>query len=208
VEFYTAYSGFFIQALPWAIAGSVLAFLILGYSGAPLILWTLATAIALFGFGAPDAVLIAFAVLALIFNIPLLRRALVTSWLAKVMKPIMPRISATERTALEAGVVWVEKDLFSGKPNFKKMLQEPYPHLTPEEQAFLDGPVERLCESCSDWQIWQDRDFSPKTWEILKKEKFFGMIFRLGPQRGDHEVCQPVHPPLCHGDGAQLLRAR
>jgi acyl-CoA dehydrogenase len=36
--------------------------------------------------------------------------------------------------------------------------------------------VERLCQSCSDWQIWQERDLPPEAWEILKKEKFFGMI--------------------------------
>lgn len=176
VELTNLFYGSFNQALAWAIPGTLLVILILGYTGAPLILWTLVTAAALVGFGAPYPVLIAFAVLAVIFNITPLRRILVTSWLSGIMKPIMPRISETERTALEAGVVWLEKDLFSGKPNFKKMLEEPYPQLTDEEQAFLEGPVEELCQSLSDWQVWQDRDLPPKTWEILKREKFFGMI--------------------------------
>jgi acyl-CoA dehydrogenase len=166
----------FHQFLPWAIAAAVLTILVLGYTGAPLWLWTLATLAGLWGFGAPPWLTIAFLIVATVFNIAPLRCLLVTSWMAKVMKPIMPKISATERTALEAGVVWIEKDLFSGKPDFKKIIQEPYPHLTSDERAFVEGPVERLCESCSDWQIWQERDLPPEAWSILKKEKFFGMI--------------------------------
>lgn len=88
----------------------------------------------------------------------------------------LPQISQTERVALEAGVVWVESDLFSGSPDFRKINKEPYPNLTEEEQAFLDGPVEEFCNMIRDWDIWKDRDFPPEAWAHLKKNKFFGMI--------------------------------
>ena len=172
-----SFLGWFLgPQLPWCIAGSILVVLALGYTGSPLIVWTIALAAILAGFGVPLPVLYAFLAVAAVFNIKPLRRVLVTSWIMKMMKGFMPKISDTERIALEAGVVWIEKDLFSGKPDFKKILKEPYPELTKEEQAFLDGPVERLCAVADDWKIYQDKELPPEAWEIMKKEKFFGMI--------------------------------
>ena len=123
-----------------------------GYLGAPLILWTLAGAVALWGFGAPMVVLAAYAGVALVMNTPI-RRFLLSAPILNLMKKLnlIPAISDTERTALEAGAVWVEGDLFSGSPNFKKMLKEPIPQLTEEEKAYLDGPVEDLCEMINDF---------------------------------------------------------
>lgn len=162
--------------LPWWIVGSILLILALGYTGSPLIAWTLALAAMLAGFGAPLPVIYVFFALAVIFNVKPLRRLLVTSGIMKLMKGFMPKISETERTALEAGVVWIEKDLFSGKPDFKRILKEPYPDLTEEEKAFLDGPVEKVCSVTDDWKVYQDRELPPEAWAILKKERFFGMV--------------------------------
>ncbi len=177
MEFLNPYHGWFLQAhTVWYAVGSALVVLILGYTGARLILWSIAITAMLIGFGTPLPIIYAFLGLAFIFNVTPLRRLLVTSWVAKIMKPIMPRISETERTALEAGVVWVEKDLFSGKPNFKNMLKEPYPDLTAEENAFMEGPVNELCNACDDWKIWKTRELSDEAWDIIRREKFFGMI--------------------------------
>lgn len=170
--------GLFLQDgnLGLAILATVVAIFALGFLGAPLIAWTVIGALALVGFGAPVWLLAAFAVIMLVFNLPPLRRVLASSQVMKVLAPVMPPISATERTALEAGVVWAEGELFSGKPNFKKLMNEPYPDLTPEEKAFVEGPVEKLCAAIDDWQIWQDREIPQHVWEIIKKEKFLGMI--------------------------------
>ena len=157
------------------LAGSGVVLMALGFLGAPLILWTVALALILSGFGAPLAVLGIFTALAVLFNTPL-RRVAVTSFLMKLMKSFLPKVSETERVALEAGVVWIEKDLFSGKPDFKKMLKEPYPDLTAEEKAFMEGPVNRLCDVLDDWKIWKERELPREAWEIMKKEKFLGMI--------------------------------
>ena len=56
------------------------------------------------------------------------------------------------------------------------MKEAPYPKLTAEEQAFLDGPVEELCKMTNDWELWQDGDLPPHIWDYLKKNKFLGMI--------------------------------
>ncbi|MCM2281593.1 MAG: acyl-CoA dehydrogenase, partial [Bdellovibrionaceae bacterium] len=119
----------------------------------------------------------------------------------KMIAKIMPAISDTERTALEAGVVWVEGDLFSGKPDFKKLMNEPYPQLTAEEKAFVEGPVEKFCAMIDDWEIWQRRDLSPQAWEYLKKEKFLGMII-------PKEYGGLGFSALCHSEVIQKLSSR
>src|SRR5690606_32828133 len=88
----------------------------------------------------------------------------------------MPAISPTEQAALEAGTVWVEGELFSGRPDFGRLAQQSYPELTPEEQAFLEGPVETVCHMTDDWEVSQRRDLPPDVWEYLKGERFLGMI--------------------------------
>lgn len=172
------YQGFFLQDgnLALAVIGSILAVCALGFLGAPLIVWTIGVSAMLWGFGAPAAVVAVYFVGSLIFVIPPLRRVLVSSWLIKILAKIMPVISETERSAIEAGSVWVEKDLFSGNPDFKKLINEPYPQLTADEKAFMEGPVERLCAAVDDWKLWETRQLPEAAWDIIKKEKFLGMI--------------------------------
>jgi len=176
MEIFNSFYGAFGAQPGLAALGCVLLALVLGFTGAPLILWTLGALVALIGYGAPPVALWTFAAVALIFNLRPLRAALVTSSVMKLMKGFLPKISETERVALEAGVVWIEKDLFSGKPDFKKIINEPYPHLTSEEQNFVKGPVEQLCEVLDDWKIWQTRELPQAAWDIIKKERFLGMI--------------------------------
>ncbi len=162
----------------WLVPTSIALVLIFGYFGAPLILWTALTAAILHFAQAPIWLWWTLGIIALIFNVKPLRRYTFSAIVLKVMKAFefIPRISETERTALDAGVVWIEGDLFSGKPNFKNMLKEPYPSLTTEEQAFLDGPVEELCKIIDDWKIWKTREIPQNVMDFLKQKKFFGMI--------------------------------
>jgi len=169
--------GFFLQnATPLWIIGSLLLLLVLGFTGAPLLAWALAGAAILVGFGAPVWLLIAYAAVMLVFLIKPIRRALVSSIVMKILGPIMPAISETERTAIESGSVWAEAELFSGKPDFDKLMNEPYPTLSDEERAFVDGPVDELCSVLDDWEIWESRDLPKSAWDIIRRERFLGMI--------------------------------
>ena len=106
-----------------------------------------------------------------------LRRAKLTAPLLKIYTKMLPTLSETEQTALDAGTVGFEGELFSGMPNWKKLLNQPKPELTTEEQAFLDGPVEAVCAMTNDWEITHvHADLSPEIWAYLGKHKFFGMI--------------------------------
>jgi len=88
---------------------------------------------------------------------------------------LLPRMSDTEREALEAGTVWVDGELFSGRPDFRRMLAEPYPGLTERERAFLDGPVEEACRRVDPWELNRRRELPPEVWAFLKRECFFGL---------------------------------
>lgn len=170
------YYGVLVGTCGVSLLGTILLLLVVGYFGSPLIVWSIVILGLMYGWGAPCVALIAVAVVLLIFLIPPIRQMLASSIVMKIMAPIMPKISETERTALDAGVVWVEADLFSGRPDFKKLMQEPYPKLTAEEQAFMDGPVEKLCTMIDAWKLWKTREMETAVWEFIKKERFLGMI--------------------------------
>ncbi len=159
-----------------SILGILAAVVVVGYFGSPLWIWALLSLAALFGFGASTLVLAVVAAGFAVFVISPIRRLIISPILMKVMAPIMPKISETERTALEAGVVWMEAELFSGKPDFRKMMAQPYPDLTAEEKKFMDGPCRQLCEMADQWKIWKTREFEKDIWDFMKRERFFGMI--------------------------------
>ncbi len=116
------------------------------------------------------------AVLAMLFGLRPIRRRLVSTPLMRLVASILPVMGDTERIALEAGTVWWDGELFSGAPDWNKLLDFKVQRLSNEERTFLDGPVEEFCRMIDDWQLWQDRDMPDEAWEFLKKEGFFGMI--------------------------------
>ncbi|WEN14910.1 acyl-CoA dehydrogenase [Rhodanobacter sp. AS-Z3] len=120
-------------------------------------------------------------IIELLIAVPLLlvdfRRSQISAPLLKMFAKVTPKLSETEQTALEAGTVGFEGELFSGKPDWHELLKQPKPELSVEEQAFMDGPVEQLCAMIDDWQITHElADLPPNVWEFIKKNRFFGMI--------------------------------
>ncbi|QUS38332.1 acyl-CoA dehydrogenase [Tardiphaga alba] len=108
---------------------------------------------------------------------PSLRKDYLTKPIFGWAKGVLPKMSDTEREALEAGDVWWDADLFTGNPDWDKLLKVAPATLTAEEQAFMTGPVDRLVEMIDDWKInWELRDLPPEVWDFIKREKFFGMI--------------------------------
>lgn len=157
----------------------VITFLFLGYLGAPLCLWSIFfAAVAFLSFEPSVNFWVLYAVLNLVFLVRPLRSRLITTVIAKILKSlnVLPKISETEEIALRAGNVWIEEELFSGKPNFKRIFKEPYSQLSKEENEFINNQVEKVCELTDDWQVYSDRDLSKEVWSYLKKERFFGMI--------------------------------
>jgi acyl-CoA dehydrogenase len=157
----------------------------LAYHGANGLAWSLALAGGVLGLtiftGTPLAVItamwIAVGVFAALSVVKPLRAALVTRPIFGIYKKILPQISQTEQEALDAGSIWWDADLFTGRPDWKKMLAYPQARLSEEEQAFLDGPVEELCGMLNEWEITHQRmDLPPEAWKFIRDKGFLGII--------------------------------
>lgn len=110
-------------------------------------------------------------------NLPDWRRQSISAPLLGWFRKVLPPLSDTEQEALDAGTVWWDGELFSGRPDWGKLHNFPIPHLTEEEQAFLDGPVEELCQMTNEWEVTTElQDLPPKVWSFIKDNGFFGLI--------------------------------
>ncbi len=154
------------------------AIIALGFIGAPFAAWTVAVLAFSWLLGLPLPLIAVIAVVMVGFNLPPLRRMLVSNQIMRIMDKLqlMPQISETERVALEAGSTWVDAELFSGKPNFTRIRKEPYPKAEPAVQAFIENQVKTVASMVSDWEIYQNKDLPQNVWDYLKKERFWGMI--------------------------------
>ena len=117
------------------------------------------------------------AALVILLGVPSFRRRYVTAPLLRQFRKVMPPMSSTEQEALDAGSVWWDAELFSGRPDWQRLLNLPKPHMSRAEQSFLDNETEHLCRLLDDWQIThEDRDLSPEAWRYIREQGFFGLI--------------------------------
>ena len=105
-----------------------------------------------------------------------LRQKWISEPVFKWFKQVLPPLSATEKEAMEAGSVWWEGELFSGKPNFEHLLQFPIPTLTEDEQSFINHELETLLGMIDDFQIMEQQRLPDEIWDYLRKERFFSLI--------------------------------
>lgn len=171
-----------MHALIWTVLFVVLLGGLL-FVRASLLIWTISAFALVIGLTVDTHSVIASSILGvaclilLIFNIRPLRRLLITRFAFKLYKSLMPAMSATEKEALEAGSVGFEGEFFHAQPDWQKLFSIQKPQLTAEEQAFLDGPTETLCEMLDDWKVThEDHDLPPAVWQYIKEQGFFGLI--------------------------------
>ena len=109
-------------------------------------------------------------------GVPAVRRRIIARPALRWLAPKLPRMSETERAALEAGTVWWDRELFSGQPDWPKIVRFEPRALTPDERAFLDGPCSELCRLLDDHAIRSAGDLPLAVWSFIKRERFMGMI--------------------------------
>jgi len=110
-------------------------------------------------------------------NLKPLRKTFVTRGIFRVFRRALPAMSSTEREALEAGTVWWDGELFTGNPDWPKLISAKAPELSAEERAFLDGPCDEVCRMIDDFDTTHRRgDLAPQVWDFLKSKGFFAMI--------------------------------
>ncbi|MBL8861700.1 MAG: acyl-CoA dehydrogenase [Planctomycetes bacterium] len=164
-------------------AAAVVLLLALAHAGRPYWAWIAAAGCALGAWWAESGDSTAWRVTAgvalgaaLLFGLRPLRAALLGRPLLAVLSPIFPRMSDTERVALDAGTVWWDRELFSGRPAWRAMLAfRPRP-LDERERAFLAGPCRELCRLVDDEEVRRTGDLPPAVWDFIRRERFMGMI--------------------------------
>lgn len=121
--------------------------------------------------------LLTAAIITALLSIDSLRQKYLSKPVFAWFRKVLPEISQTEREAIDAGTVWWDGDLFSGKPRWEKLLSMPKPEFTAEEQAFIDGPVRELCAMVDKWDINHNTAVIPEEVEtFIKEQGFLGMI--------------------------------
>jgi len=166
-----------------ALAALVVAF-VLFYLGRAWLAWVLPGALLFAGWwqSEPDHVFVflfgagLFALFAAITGVKGVRRELLTARILPLIAPILPKMSDTEKIAIEAGTVGWEAEFFTGRPAWRKLLNFQPRELSKEEQDFLDGPCEKVCGMVTDWEVNQSGDLSKEVWEFVKRNGFMGMI--------------------------------
>jgi acyl-CoA dehydrogenase len=163
----------------------IAATLIAGYFRLNIKQWTVLSAVALVwgiwfndaGFFSSLLAIALFAIPAVFLNNKELRQQQFTKPFLKFYRRALPELSETEKVALEAGTVYWDAELFSGKPDFKKLHDIKKPELSSEEKEFLDGPVQELCRMLNEHEYNHDKGDMPKeVWDFLMQNKFFAMI--------------------------------
>ena len=154
----------------------------------------------------------------ILLNVETLRRERISAPILGVLRSLLPRLSETERAALEAGTVWWEGELFSGMPDWQQLAKLPPPRLTEAEQAFLDGPTEELCSLADEWQITHElQDMPESLWGVHPGKRFLladhperirrqGIFLACGIH-GPGQACLAQRHRLDHGGCSQLARS-
>ncbi len=183
----------------WIVAVVAVSFA-LAYLNSPGWVWIAAGAVALpAGLAGGAFAMDAFSVLAGLFvfwsvllGATPLRRLLVSRPFLAWYRGQLPAMSQTEQEAIDAGTVWWDGDLFSGRPDWGKLLALPRPKLTAEEQSFLDNETEQLCAMVNDWETTQIyQDLPPHAWQFIKDKGFLGMI--IPKKYGGKEFSATMH---------------
>lgn len=145
-----------------------------------LLAWTL---LASQGWGTMLAVWIVYVAITTALHYRPLRKRWLSGPALNWFRETLPELSETERTALDAGTIGWESELFSGMPDWQQLERLPPPRLGQEEQAFIDGPLHTLLGHITD-TIHADAGSHPlpidkSTWNQLKTGGFFGLAIPI-----------------------------
>jgi acyl-CoA dehydrogenase len=161
----------------WGLLIAVLTYCRWLPSAALIILWIIWSLLAIFSLISPLRLLV--------LTKPFLR------WFQRQNPPLSP----AEQQVIDAGGAWWGNELFSGDPNWQKLLDRPQSRLTAAEQAFLHQQVPALCDLLDEWCIsYQDHDLTPAAWDMIKTQGFWGL--EIEPRYGGHGFSPLAHSAI------------
>ena len=103
---------------------------------------------------------------------------IVSGYAFRIIKRILPKISATEKAALNSGSVSIDGDIFSGYVDVNKLVSNYDAKLKDEEKEFLSNQTDKLCEMIDNDKIEKNQDLTLETWDYIKKNKFMGLVIQ------------------------------
>ncbi|KNC49744.1 acyl-CoA dehydrogenase domain-containing protein [Thecamonas trahens ATCC 50062] len=110
----------------------------------------------------------------------------------KVAKKVTPKISETERDALEAGTVGFDQAVYAGDTKaFDVDTTYREVKLTAAEQSFMDNEVNTLCKMIDDYQVNEDKDLPVEVWNYIRSKGFMGLC--ISPEFGGLGFSQHAH---------------
>ena len=101
---------------------------------------------------------------------------IVSGYAFRIIKRILPKISATEKAALNSGSVSIDGDIFSGYLDINKLVKKYDAKLKDHENAFLNKETNELCEMIDNDKIEKNQDLSIDVWDYIKNNKFMGLV--------------------------------
>lgn len=101
---------------------------------------------------------------------------IISGYAYNIVKRIMPKISATEKAALNSGSVSIDGDIFKGSLELNKIVDKYNISLKDEEVKFLNNETNTLCEMIDNNYVEKNQDLSNETWNYIKKNKFMGLV--------------------------------
>jgi acyl-CoA dehydrogenase len=89
-------------------------------------------------------------------------------------KRFIPKISQTERTALLAGNVSIERDLISGTPDLKSYINK-YNYQKLDIPKSLNNNLNNFCSKIDDIKIMENKTIPQNIFDLIKDYKLFGL---------------------------------
>ena len=165
---------FLYLPLSWQISAAVGLLFLVSWLKLPSIIITLAIGYACWLYEVDPVITGTVLAVLVVLTVPFVRQYTVSYLIMTLANKfgVFPKVSDTERAALEAGSVWMDKELFSGNPDIKKMMTQDIQGLSAEEQAFLAGPVTVLCSMVDDWEIQRTKQIPDHVWNYIKTKVF------------------------------------
>ena len=90
-------------------------------------------------------------------------------------KKVTPKMSDTEKAALESGTIGIDRDIYNGRVDLGKLHKYDV-QLKPKIDTFISEKVNPFCEMLNDERVMKERDMNKSEWKYLKENKFFGML--------------------------------
>jgi len=111
---------------------------------------------------------------ALLLNARPLRRRLLSAPLRRHLARRLPLPARFQGEELEAGTVWWEAELLSGKPDWRRLLAIVPAALRPEESAYIENTVVPLCDELAT-DLAGDQPLAEGDWQRLLQARLFGL---------------------------------